>query len=265
VTPVVVRKELRDQRRALIGWGGGLVAMVALYGSFWPSIRDNAEQFESYMESLPEALQSWIGELSIATPVGYLQGELFTFLGPALMLVFAIGAGARSVAGEEEQGTMDLLAATPATRGRIVVEKFTAMTLTALGIGLVLWLAIVTLGPLFDLTVPVDRVAAATLMLVMLGVAFGAIAMFLGCWLGRRGLAIGISAGLAVALYLVNALAPAVDGLEWAAKLSPFYYYDQGPPLAEGLDPVNALVLAAIAAAAAIGSVLAFDRRDIHT
>jgi ABC-2 type transport system permease protein len=262
---VIVRKELRDQRRALVGWGGGLVAMVALYGSFWPSIRDNAEQFETYMENLPEALRSWIGELSIATPVGYLQGELFTFLGPALILVFAIGAGARSVAGEEEQRTMDLLAVAPITRGRIVLEKFAAMTLTAVAIGVVLWLAIVILGPLFDLRVPAARVAAATLQLVLLGVAFGGISMVLGCWLARRGLAIGITAALAVATYLLNAFAPAVEGLGWAAKLSPFFYYMDGPPLAEGLNVAHAVVLVAIAAAALVGSLLLFDRRDIRS
>jgi ABC-2 type transport system permease protein len=262
---VVVRKELRDQRRALLGWSGGLIAMVALYGSFWPSIRDNADQFESYMESLPDALRNWLGELSIATPVGYLQGELFTVLGPALLLVFAIGAGARSIAGEEEQRTMDLLAVTPITRSRIVLEKFVAMTITAFGIGLVLWLAIVTLGPLFDLSVPIDRVAAATLQLVLLGVAFGAIALLLGCWLGRRGLAMGITAAIAVASYLVNAFAPAVGGLAWAARLSPFYYFTEGPPLAQGLNPAHAAVLIAIAAVAILASVLLFQRRDIRS
>ena len=66
--------------------------------------RDNADQFASYLDNLPDALRSAIGELSLGTPVGYLQSELFSFLGPASILVFAIGAGARSLAGEEEQG-----------------------------------------------------------------------------------------------------------------------------------------------------------------
>jgi ABC-2 type transport system permease protein len=264
VTLVVLRKELRDQRRALLGWGGGLVAMTLMYSSFWPSVRDNAEQFESYMENLPEAFRNLIGELSIATPIGYLQSELFAFLGPALLLVFAIGAGARSVAGEEEERTMDLLAGTPLTRGRIVLGKFGAMTVTALALGVVLWLTIVTIGPLFDLTIAAADVAAATLQLVLLGLAFGAIAMLLGSALGRRGLAIGITAAVAVGTFLLDAFAPAVEGLAWAAKLTPFYYYGEGPPLAEGLALSRAAVLVGIAAAGLLGSVLAFDRRDVR-
>ena len=89
--------------------------------------------------------------------------------------------------------------------------------------------------------------------------------MLLGCWLGRRGLAIGITSALAVASYLVNAFAPAVEGIEWAAKLTPFYYFTEGPPLAEGLDPAHSAVLAGIATVALLGSVLTFDRRDVHT
>ena len=205
---VLVRKELRDQRRGLLGLGGGLAAMVLMYSSFWPSVRDNAGRFESYLENLPDALRNVIGELSLGTPAGYLQSELFSFLGPALILVFAIGAGARSVAGEEEHGTMDLLAAAPISRGRIVLEKFAAMSGTAIGDGVILWIALITIGRAFGLDVPPADVAAATLQLVLLGIAFGAIALLLGAWRGGRTLAIAVTAALAVATFLLDAFAP---------------------------------------------------------
>lgn len=261
----LLRKELWDDRRALVGWSAGLAAMVLMYSSFWPSVRDNADQFETYLKNLPDALRNVIGELSLGTPVGYLQSELFSFLGPALILVFAIGAGARSLAGEEEQRTIDLLAAAPIDRRRIVSEKFAAIALVALGLGGALWLAIATIGRAFGLTVEPANAAAATLHLVLLGIAFGSIAMFLGCWWGRRSLAIGVSASIAVATFLLDAFAPAVDGLEWAAKLTPFYYYGESLPLRNGIDWSHALVLAGIGAAGLIASVIAFDRRDIRT
>jgi ABC-2 type transport system permease protein len=260
----VVRKELRDQRRGLLGWGGGLALMVLMYASFWPSVRDNAGQFESYLENLPEAMRNIIGELSLGTPVGYLQSELFSFLGPALILVYAIGAGARSIAGEEELATMDLLAAAPVSRRRIVVEKFVAMSATAVGIGVILWVALVTIGPAFGLDVSAWNVAAATLQLVLLGIAFGAVALLLGAWLGRKSLAIAVTSALAVATFLLDAFAPAVEGLAWAEKVTPFHYYGDGPPLRDGLQVVNALVLVGLAAAGLLVSILTFDRRDIH-
>jgi ABC-2 type transport system permease protein len=261
----LVRKELRDQRRALTGWGIGLSAMVLMYSSFWPSVRDNADQFASYLDDIPDALRSVIGELSLGTPVGYLQSELFSFLGPALILVFAIGAGARSLAGEEEQGTLDLLVVMPITRRMIVVQKFAGMALTALGIGVVLWISVVVVGRLFGLDVAIPDIAAATLHLLLLGVAFGAIAMFLGAWHGRRALAIGVTSALAVGTFILNAFAPTVDGFAWAARLSPFFYYGDSLPLRNGLHIGHASALVALAVVALIATVAAFDRRDLRT
>ena len=261
----LVRKELRDQRRALIGWGIGLSAMVLMYSSFWPSVRDNADQFASYLENIPDALRSVIGELSLGTPVGYLQSELFSFLGPALILVFAIGAGARSLAGEEEQGTLDLLVVTPITRRMIVLQKFAAITITALGLGVLLWISVVVVGRLFDLDVAIPLIAAATLHLLLLGVAFGAIAMFLGAWRGRRALAIGVTSALAVGTFILSAFAPTVEGFAWAARLSPFFYYGDSLPLRNGLHIGHAGVLVAIATVGVIATVVAFDRRDLRT
>lgn len=264
MTPLL-RKEFRDERRALIGWGLGLAAMVLMYSSFWPSVRDNAGRFEQYLESLPDALRNVVGELSLGTPVGYLQSELFSFLGPALILVAAIGAGARSLAGEEEQRTLDLVVAAPIDRRRIVVEKFAAIVLLMLGIGLALWLAIATIGRVLGLDVSPANAAAATLHLVLLGIAFGAIAMLLGCLWGRRSVAIAVTASLAVGTFLLDAFAPAVRGAEWAAELTPFYYYGESLPLQNGLELGHAGVLLAVAATALIGAVVAFDRRDVGT
>jgi ABC-2 type transport system permease protein len=264
VTPLL-GKELRDGRRALIGWGVGLAAMVLMYSSFWPSVRDNAGRFEQYLENLPDALRNVVGELSLGTADGYLQSELFSFLGPALILIFSIGAGARSVAGEEEQRTLDLVAAAPIDRRRIVVEKFAAIVVVALGIGCMLWLALATIGRAFGLNVSNTNAAAATLHLVLLGIAFGAIAMLVGCWWGRRSLAIAVTASLAVGTFLLDAFAPAVDGAEWAAQLTPFYYYGESLPLRNGLELGHAAVLIAVTATALIGAVVALDHRDVGT
>ena len=57
------------------------------------------------------------------SPAGYLRAELFALLGPILYLVFAIGAGGRAVAGEEEVRSLDLLLSTPLTRTQIVRDK----------------------------------------------------------------------------------------------------------------------------------------------
>ena len=109
------------------------------------------------------------------------------------------------------------------------------------------------------------RLAAATLAAVLLALAYGAIAVLLGAATGKRTLAIGVAAAFGVAAYLVNGLAPLVDELEAAQKLSPFYHYAAGDPLRHGLSMEHAAVLVAIAAVATALAPVLFSRRDVAT
>ena len=264
MTTIVARKTLREQRRALAGWAIGMVGLVLLYSAFYPSIKGNASQLNRYIESLPKAFKQMIGRAGdITSPAGYMQSEIFSIMAPLLLMILAIGAGARATAGEEEGGTLDLLLATPIQRGRVVLEKFGAMVTAAVGVGIVLWIALVLAGPLAGLHVGLGNLAAATASAVLLGVAFGSIALLIGCWRGHKGLSIAITVSLAVVTYLLDILAPLVERVKDLQLLSPFYYYIGHNPLRDGFSMDHAFVLLAIAAVALVFSLVAFDRRDL--
>jgi ABC-2 type transport system permease protein len=197
------------------------------------------------------------------SPAGYLGSELFSFMVPLLLMIAAIGAGAGTIAGEEERGTLELLLANPISRRRLVLEKAAAMTAEVLALGVVLLLSLWIGALLVGMDISLAHLTAATLSAVVLAIAYGAIALLLGAATGRRALAIGVSAAAAVAAYLVNGLAPLVDGLEVPRKLSPFYHYAAGDPLRHGLAASHSLVLLAIATAATLLAPAAFARRDI--
>ena len=263
---IVFAKTLRDQRRALIGWGLGMALLVVLYASFYPSIKGNAEQLNQYMESLPEALRNLIGRSgSITSSTGYLQSEIFSIMGPLLLMILAIGTGARAIAGEEEAGSLDLLLVNPITRRRVVAEKFWAMVVATVGVGVVMWVAIVLVGPPFGLHVSLVNLAAAVIGAVLVAIGFGTWALALGCWLGKRGLAIAVVTSVAVVTYLFHVLAPSVDAVRSLRMLSPFYYYIANDPLRSGLDAVHVVVLLGIAAVGLVVALVAFERRDLTT
>lgn len=259
----VFAKTIRDQRKALAWWAVGIVGTVLMYASFWPSVRDNAEQFNRYLKDLPEFLSNLIGGLDFATPEGYLQSELFSFIGPILMLVYAVGAGSRAIAGEEEARTLDLLLSVPVRRRRVLLDKFAAMAMGTLVLTLVMWISVLLLGQPFDLRPDLGGFTAMTLNTFLLGLAFGTLALAIGSATGRRALAIGIPSGIAVASFIVNALAPSVDWLEPFRLLSLFYYYSGGDPFLNGLDPVHASVLLAVTAVALASAAWTFERRDL--
>ena len=261
----VFSKTIRDQRKALAWWVGGFVATVLMYSSFFPSVQGNAEQFNRYLKDLPDVVRNLIGGLDFTTAEGYLQSELFSFLAPILVLVYAIGAGARAVAGEEEAGSLDLLLSTPARRSRIVADKFAAMVLATFALTVSMWLSVLVFGPAFDLQPDVGGFTAMSLNTFLLGLAFGSLALAIGSATGRKALAIGVPSGIAVATFIVNALGPSVEWLEPFRLVSPFYYYSGGEPIVHGLDPVHALVLAGISGIALAYAVWTFERRDLAT
>lgn len=261
---IVARKTLRDQRRALTGWAIGVVALVLLYSSFYPSVKANAAQLNEYMKTAPEAIRNMLGGVgNIATPAGYIQGEFFAILGPLLLMILAIGAGARALSGEEEARTLDLLLANPIPRRRVALEKLWAMVATTAGVGAVLGIAIAVLGPPFGLRVGLANLAATVLSTILLAIVFGALALGVGGWRGRRGPAIAVSVSAAVLTYVVWLLAPSVESIRGLRLLSPFYYYIAHDPLRRGLDLWHAAVLVAIAAVVFGLGLLAFDRRDL--
>jgi ABC-2 type transport system permease protein len=100
-------------------------------------------------------------------------------------------------------------------------------------------------------------------MLVLLGLAFGSIALAISAATGNRGAAIGVAVGLMVVSYLIDGLANIIEGLNSIRWISPFKYYMAADPLRNGIDLGDAAVLAAITAFFLVAAVIAFDRRDL--
>jgi ABC-2 type transport system permease protein len=261
----VFLKSLRDLRRSFAWWAVGLAGYVALIASVYPTIRENPDLNE-LVESYPEALKAFIafgGQFDFTSAAGYLGSELFSFMMPALFLVASVGHGAGTLAGEEERGTIDLLLSSPLSRTRVALEKLGAMCVELAGLGVVLWLALWLGARAFSMEVSGAHLASATAVLVVLALAYGAIAFMLAAGTGRKTLAIGVTVALAVGAYLVNSLASLVDVLGPFQKATPFYHYAAADPLHDGLDPWHTLFLVAVGAVAGAVGVLLFDRRDL--
>lgn len=261
----VLSKTLRDSQRAFVWWCVGLIGLVALMVSVYPSVRGN-EALNKLVHDYPQALKGFVsfgGELDYTTGPGYLGSELFALMVPLLLLVAAIGAGARALAGEEEAGTLELLLANPVSRRRVAAEKLAALVVEIVALGIVLLVSLWIGCRAADLRVSATHLAAATLSAVVLATGFGALALLVGAVTGRRARASGLTAALAVAAYVVNGLAPLVSALDPLQKLSPFYHYAAGDPLRHGLALGNVGVLAAIAVGISVLAPLAFDRREL--
>jgi ABC-2 type transport system permease protein len=255
-------KTLRDQRRALLAWSAALVLLVGLYAGFYPSFHDSTS-YTDLIDQMPKALRDLFtagagGDLSSGP--GYVYMEMLSFMAPTLMLVYAIGAGAQAIAGEEERHTLELLLATPVTRRRLVLDKWFALVAGVMILVAAMGVAIVGFGAAADMGLSTVNVVASMLHLAMLALVFGALALLIGAATGRVAVARGVPAAVAVVAYLVNGFGVSVSWLASARKFSPFFQYVGHDPIREGFSVV-AIVVAATTVILLVGAAIRLLRR----
>ena len=177
----ILVQTLRERRRSLLWWTLGLAALVLLNVAFYPSVRDD-EALSDYAKDLPESVRALFagGELDLTSPAGYLNSQIFALTAPLVLLIFAIGAGAGVVAGEEERGALDLVLAHPVRRRDYVAQRFLGLATLILALTAVL-LATVWLGSLLvDLEIGFDRVLAASVSVGLLALLYCGVALAVG-------------------------------------------------------------------------------------
>ena len=262
----VLTKTIWERRRSTAWWAAGMMALAGVTIAFYPSIRSDTESFEALFESMPEGLFTVFGiedTAALLTATGLINSRLYSGIGPVILAVFGIGLGTAAVAGEEDRGTLNLLMSQPITRTRLVVEKFAATTLLTLAVCIGIWLTLVVLNPIVDLEFRAANMVAANVGLALLTLVFAALALAVGAVTGNRSFTIGLSAAVTVFVFFVNGMAPLVDSLNWAQKLSPFYWL-QGPNrLANGFSPGYSALMVAVVVVLLTMAVWGFNRRDI--
>lgn len=261
----VFTKTIWDRRISIIWWLIGTTVLAAWLIALYPSFRDS-EQMLEFIESFPPEMLALFGidPALYTTGFGYVSAQLYTLIGPLVVIAFAVGAGAGATASEEETGTMDILLSGPISRSRLILEKFGAISFLSSAIVAALIASLLLGNVLVDLSLSIGGVIAANFALLCLGLLFGSVALAVGAWRGRRGLAAAVASGLAVLTWFLNGFAPIVEGLEGIQKFLPFYWYQAGDPLLDGMT-ASQWLLPAVAALFLGLAVLLFRRRDVRT
>ncbi len=255
---------MREERRSLIGWVAGLLGFCVIMLSMYPTIRGNSG-FAKLLDAYPEPLKKLFNLADYTTGAGYLRTEVFSFMAPLLIAIFAIIWGSDLIAGEEERRTIDLLLANPVTRRRMVIEKWLALLTGTVLLSASLELTLGLLGPAFKLHVGWGPLTAVVLGSGLFALAFGTLALAVGAATGSRAVARGVATMLAVATYLLSTLAQIVTWLRPVQPASLWYHALGTDPLSSGFHAghLSILVLTTIVIVAL--AALGFERRDLAT
>jgi ABC-2 type transport system permease protein len=217
-----------------------------------------------FADSFPEAILAMIGFADMGTPEGWYQTEIFSLSVPVAFIVVTVVVGSKALAGEEAQRTMGLLLANPISRSRVVSEKTVSMVGIAVIVGVLTYIGTMAGSLMAGLGLGFWKVAATTLLGILLALVFGLLALAIGAATGRVKVAAFGAAGAALAFYIMNGLLPLSDQLAGIAKWSPFYYFLTSDPLNEGMHWGHAGVLAGLCAVLFMAAIMLFDRRDLR-
>ena len=221
------------------------------------ALKNAADQF-------PEVLLAFFGGGDMGTPEGFYQVETFGMMAPIAVMVATVAIGARAVAGEEANNTMGLLLANPVKRSTVVLQKTIAMVIYGFVVGIATFAGVAGGSLLGGLGMDMGNIAAASLLVTLLGLAFGAFSLALGAGTGKTRVAVYGTVGAALAFHIVNAFAPYSDNLSFLAKWSPFYYYLGSDPLNSGMHWGHAAVLTGLTLVLIGLAVVLFQRRDLR-
>lgn len=237
-----------------------LFLMSLMIGPMYNLLDDS---MASLSEQLPEEMLTLFGGGDLSTPEGFFQIEMFSLMIPIGLLVATIAVGTAALAGEEKRNTMGLLLGSPVSRSTVVVQKSVTMVLYAVIIGVASFLGVAAGSLVGGLGMDMGNVAAACALATLLGLAFGMLALALGAATGSTTVAAYGSVGVAVVAFIANGFLTLNESTEAWARLSPFHYYLGGDPLIQGLNWVDAAVLAGLVAVGFAAAIWLFERRDL--
>src|SRR5665648_1255341 len=129
---------------------------------------------------------------------------------------------------------------------------------------LILWAAAVIVPAATGVAITGMHPGALVFHIFVNAVFYGFMALAIGAWTGRTALASGVTVAVMLLSWIAASLFPALTGLEDLAKAFPWYYYDAGLPVFNGVDWGRlAVLLGGIVAFAAVHSDDG-DRRDLR-
>ena len=240
---------LRLQRGALLGWFCGIVFFAAFYGAL-------ASEAEEMLADNPDLEQFFALSAGSSITDAFLASAVLIL---ALLLAGYGISGVLRLSGEENNGRVEALLATPTTRTRWASSHLLVTAIGCVGVAAAGGLAVgigaaVTTG---DSSLIAEMLWALLAYVPAVGVLAG-VAFVLWAWVPR--LAILGWVGL-VWSAVVGLLAQLLDLPDWVVSLSPLDHVPSLP--AEGFEATGLVTMAAATVLLVAAGLVGFTRRDL--
>lgn len=253
-------QELMFRRNAIIGWSLGLCFFPIVYIAIYPSVADqmvglaDLEIYQAMGMSLG-TFSDWVGSI------------LIVFM-PLIAAIYGLLNGTGTLAGEEEDGRLEMMVTLPLPRWQIVTAKALALTISSMIMYLVVsavsYAVFLAIADQIETELVAMDLFTAVLSAWPLVFAMGMISMFLAAFCASRRFATMIAATILVVSYFGSNLAASTTALEPFEPLFLFTYLDaSGQAVMAGQQISDVLVLLGVGVVAFGLALFFFQRRDL--
>ncbi len=243
-----------------LGWAIAAVS-VALFLFFGMSAYREIDL--SVYTSLPEAFRSLIGISDDIDVGGLAISIMFSTWGALTLAGVALAMGSSAIAGEERDGTMDILLANPKSRTYVLLSKTGALVTSVAVATVALWLPVHPIAAMLGVQIAGLDVEALMLHLFANSLFFGMLGLAIGAITGNKGTATGASTAILVLSFFGVGFLPLIDGGEAVVKLLPWYYFDGSDPVNNGVAWGHLALLGSGSLLLLVAAAIGFNRRDL--
>ena len=259
------RRSLLDQRWTLLWFALGIALYTLLIAAFWPTAKNNAALFTSYVSQLPEAFVKAFGIANFAQFEGFIGAEELNFMWPLIVLVYVIMSASSFVAGEIDRGTIELWLSAPISRWRLLSAKELALLAGVVILAAVTAVLIAAAGRLASEPLSTTGLVATAVVLASLCVAVGGYTALFSSLFSSRSAAAGVAAGVTIGSYLLGILSGISSDVEWLKYFAiTSAFHPQQALLDGGVNAGEVASLLGVGLACALAALLVFERRDAN-
>ncbi|MGE5596534.1 MAG: ABC transporter permease subunit [Hyphomicrobiales bacterium] len=255
----VIALHVMASRRVLFPVSVVGVAITAfLIAVIYPSFEETLQDVE-----IPEGFEGLLGSATdIASPEGYLQSQFFSFL-PVITAAVGITVASYAIAGEERDGTLELVLAQPVTRRSVLLASAVGATVIVVLATLAAfpgtWLAVVVA----DIDIGAAPIWWASLASVPVALFFTWLTLWLSAASPSRAGAAGIASMVLIVTYLITVIGPINDVLDVLGHFTPFYWGDTSRALVGKYDYLRWIALTAVSLVFIVLGLWSFERREV--
>ena len=259
-------RELRSNRRALIIWCAGILALVAIGVGKYAGLSVSDQALNELVAKMPKAIRGIMGgsDFDLSQASGY-YGVVYSYL-LLLAAIHAAMLGSTILSKEERDRTAEFLLVKPISRYRVVGAKLGAALCNIIALNIVT--GVISVGSMKQLGDGESLTQAITLLMAgmfMIQLLFLSIGFVLSAGLRNAKHASMLTTSIVLLTYLVSVGINMADSLNGLTFLTPFKYVDtagiiNGGGLSTGYSIASLLVSIILCSL----SFVFYSKRDIQ-